>query len=297
MSTWRSGSTFLGDILNAISNTYYYYEPLLYYKNHQIRSPSESSGAINTVRQLLSCNYTGLTEYLEFTVKEDKQWFIQRNFRLWENCKNREKLCWDPNFLNPICRSFPFQSMKLVRLRTAHSEQLIIDPALNVKFVLLIRDPRGIMHSRKHLPWCDQPDCIDPAVLCNDLVDDFKSAKMLLDKYPSRFKVIRYEDLSLNPFTVTEEILKFYGLPFDANVQQFLDSHTHGDRGGDYSVFRNSKATAFQWARNSTWYDIEQIQNHCVEALSVWGYKLVNDKDELNSTSFEPLLSFPFTQT
>ncbi len=31
VTTWRSGSTFLGDIMNAHPATYYHYEPLLHF--------------------------------------------------------------------------------------------------------------------------------------------------------------------------------------------------------------------------------------------------------------------------
>lgn len=66
LSTWRSGSTFLGDILNAMPGNYYHYEPLLYYDIQQVRGPPESTEAVNTLRQLLKCNYTGLDQYLEY---------------------------------------------------------------------------------------------------------------------------------------------------------------------------------------------------------------------------------------
>ncbi len=42
---------------------------------------------------------------------------------------------------------------------------------------------------------------------------------------------MRYEDLSLNPYEVTQEILQFYGLSFDDRITEFLDSHTKLDIG------------------------------------------------------------------
>jgi len=33
LTTWRSGSTFLGDLLNQYPGTFYYFEPLHYYGN------------------------------------------------------------------------------------------------------------------------------------------------------------------------------------------------------------------------------------------------------------------------
>ena len=83
--------------------------------------------------------------------------------------------------------------------------------SLNVRVLLLIRDPRGTMQSRKHrlqridlygycihiwiiwikwmicpnLPnsriWCPgNPDCDDPKMLCQDLVDDYQAFQVII---------------------------------------------------------------------------------------------------------------------
>ncbi|XP_031639819.1 carbohydrate sulfotransferase 1-like, partial [Contarinia nasturtii] len=267
-----------------------------YHYTYQIRSPPESTEVINTLSQLLKCNYTGLQEYLEHSKESDNQFLRAHTIPLWKYCDYNidSNLCWDPNFLNSFCRLFPIQTMKIVRLRAAFAESLFKDPALNVKVVLLIRDPRGTMASRKPHSWCDRPDCNTSAKLCKDLVDDFKSAKILINKYPSRFKAIRYEDLSLNPFNMTKEIFNFYGMPFDQNIENYLDSHTRSSDSEDYSTFRDSKKTPFSWMRNMSWNETDDIQKQCAEAISVWGYKLADYKDALNSTTFNPLNQFPF---
>lgn len=151
ISTWRSGSTFLGDIMNSMPGNYYHYEPLLYYDIVQIRGPPQSTEALSTLRQLLKCNYTGLEDYLEYG--QGHTFLFTHNTRLWRNCQLYPQFCFDPNFLNPFCRLFPFQSMKVVRLRAALTEPLLIDTGLNVKIVLLVRDPRGTIQSRKHRDW------------------------------------------------------------------------------------------------------------------------------------------------
>ncbi|XP_031625407.1 carbohydrate sulfotransferase 5-like [Contarinia nasturtii] len=294
ISTWRSGSTFLGDILNAIPGTFYHFEPLAHFLTAQIRGPPKSTDAINTISELLKCNYTGLQQYLRHSKESGNQFLRAHTVPLWNSCKPHENLCWDPNFLNSFCRLFPIQTMKIVRLRAAFAESLFKDPALNVKVVLLIRDPRGTMASRKPHSWCDRPDCNTSAELCKDLVDDFKSAKILINKYPSQFKAIRYEDLSLNPFNMTKEIFNFYGMPFDQNIDNYLDLHTRTRDGGDYSTFRDSKTVPFLWTRSSTWAEVQRIQSYCAKAMSVWGYKLIDNKKELNSTMFNPLLQNPF---
>lgn len=61
--------------------------------------------------------------------------------------------------------------------------------SLRIKIVLLIRDPRGVLQSRKHREWCpNEPDCSDPSILCSDMVLDYKTAVKFSKKYPNKFK-------------------------------------------------------------------------------------------------------------
>lgn len=115
-------------------------------------------------------------------------------------------------------------------------------------------------------------------------------------KYPNKVMAIRYEDLSLNLYGKTEEILKFYGLPFHYDVKKFLASHRAKNDGDAYSTYRNSKTTPFHWMRELSFDEIQRIQSQCTDAMSLWGYKAADDKDEddLLDGAFNPLLKSPF---
>lgn len=288
ITTWRSGSTFLGDILNAMPANFYHYEPLLNYDIIQIRSGPNAAIAVRNLRQLLKCNYTNMAEYLEYG--QTHNFLFNHNTRLWQYCRIYPQLCWNPHFLASFCQLFPLQSMKVVRLRLALAEPILKDTQLsNVRLVLLIRDPRGTLQSRKHREWCPgQPDCDDPATLCHDMESDYYAARSLLREYPERLKVIRYEDLSLDPYPMTQAILSFYGLPFDAAVEEFLDSHTRSDIGGVSSTFRDSKSAPFHWINDLSFHEIERIQGSCTEAMRLWGYRLA-ERATFRRRSFFPL--------
>lgn len=90
-----------------------------------------------------------------------------------------------------------------------------------------MRDPRGTLQSRKHRDWCPgNPDCDEAELLCADLVSDYGAAVRLTAKYPGRFIVMRYEDLSLDPYRTVRQLFRFYGLDFHPSVSLFLDTHT-----------------------------------------------------------------------
>lgn len=60
LTTWRSGSTFLGDILNAHPANFYHYEPLLHFGIIQIREPPLSDGALDNLNSMFRCDYSTL---------------------------------------------------------------------------------------------------------------------------------------------------------------------------------------------------------------------------------------------
>ena len=156
--------------------------------------------------------------------------------------------------------------------------------SLNVRVLLLVRDPRGTMQSRKHKKWCPgNPDCEDPARLCRDLVDDHKSVKKLLAEFPTRYKVVRYEDFSMDPLNNTIKLFKFFGFSLHDNVTQFLDTHTKTNMGNAYSTFRDSKTAPFHWLEQLNMSEVERIQSVCGEAMRLWGYRLVHSEEDLKT--------------
>ncbi|XP_046596048.1 carbohydrate sulfotransferase 5-like isoform X2 [Neodiprion lecontei] len=270
VTTWRSGSTFFGDILNANPANYYHYEPLLPLDIVRVRGPPLSSKALKWVKDLLNCEYEDLGEYIDYG--KPHPWVFNHNTNLWKQCERHKGVCYDHKFLSSMCKLFPFQSMKLVRMRLRIAQELLADEKLAVRIVLLVRDPRGILQSRKHRAFCPpSPDCSDPALTCADLVSDYKVAVELLKKYPTRFMVIRYEELSLDPYKQAEELYKFYGLFFHPETKKFLDTHTKTNK-EVWSTFRDSKTAPFHWRTELTFEEVEEIQESCTTAMKYWGY-------------------------
>ncbi|XP_046746144.1 carbohydrate sulfotransferase 5-like [Diprion similis] len=289
VATWRSGSTFLGEILNAHPANYYHCEPLIAFDIARIRGPPLAKKALKWVKDLLNCEYQDLGEYLSYAKKD--LWAFAFNPYLWKQCEAHQDICFYREFHSSLCKLFPFQSMKLVRLRLQIAQELLADEKLAVRMVLLVRDPRGILQSRKHREWCPpNPDCSEPALTCADMVSDFKVAVKLLKKYPTRFKVIRYEDLSLDPYKHVAELYKFYGLFFHPKARNFLESHTKANKGGVSSTFRNSKAAPFHWKTQLEFKEVKEIQKSCATAMEYWGY--VPAVNATHQKEFNPLTNY-----
>ena len=177
-----------------------------------------------------------------------------------------------------------------------------------MRLVLLVRDPRAVMQSRKNHSWCYTPDCYDVKNVCDDMVSDFEEAIVLIKEFPETFRcvfsfrsnclkkhkvsrVVRYEDLSNLPYNVTQELLDFYGLSFGKEVREFLDTHTKENSGTVHSTYRDSKTAPFHWIKELSYADIESIQKKCEKAMELWGYRKVDNSNDLQN-NFYPLLKF-----
>ncbi|XP_076653419.1 carbohydrate sulfotransferase 4 isoform X1 [Halictus rubicundus] len=289
LTSWRSGSTFLGDVVNAHPANFYHYEPLLDFGIVQIRGPPLADEALTNLESLLRCDFNNLDRYLDYG--KTHPWVFNHNTHLWRQCQAHKKICWDPRFVSKFCKLFPFQSMKIVRLRLRAAEKLLEQEDLGVRLVLLVRDPRGILQSRKHREWCPtKPDCSDPALVCTDMVSDFSVAVRLIKKYPRTFRVVRYEDLSVDPYRHVKELYNFYGLDFHINVKRFLDTHTKNDVGGVSSTFRNSKVAPFHWRADLDFEEVDEIQRVCAEAMRLWGYVMASNST--HQKEFDPLTEY-----
>ncbi|XP_041973725.1 carbohydrate sulfotransferase 4-like [Aricia agestis] len=293
-STWRSGTTFLGEILNAQPGNYYHYEPLLNYGIIQIRGTPESDKALKTLKKMLHCKYEGMEDYFEYGKTHLHQ--FSHNTRLWDHCKYKKELCFDADFTSRFCKLFPFQSMKVVRVRLRLMKQLLEDKELNVKVILLIRDPRGVMQSRQHRNFC-QPssDCWKPELLCADMISDYVAAGRLLQKYPKRLMALRYEELALSPNSTTHKLMKFLGLSVSPSINEFLVLHTNVEVAGVSSTFRVSKEVPFRWKNILDFSYVDEIQQKCKEAMELWGYRIADNATHMASKDFDPLDEYSIT--
>ncbi|CAG9110393.1 unnamed protein product [Plutella xylostella] len=296
MSTFRSGSTFLGDILNAVPGNFHFYEPLIKYESKQIRGPPEATDAVNLLKNMLKCNVEGMRDYLTFAKGHTVTFKL--NPRLSGNCKNN-RLCEDAHHTSRFCKLFPFQSMKVVRLRLRLIEDILQDKDFsNLKVVLLVRDPRGVLSSRQARPWCRAwPDCWDPTLLCGDMASDYVALTRLQGKFPNRLTAVRFEDLAVNYTRETKRLFQTLGRPMESAVDDFFKAHTHNARDKNaYSTFRVSHNVPFQWIKYLDYQFVKQIQEVCSEAMALWGYRAALSAGHMRSRHFQPVGPYDVTR-
>ncbi len=163
----RSGSSFLGEILASLPGSFYSFEPLAYFDliNKDATNQMEVKHFLDNVLkcqveedffQVLQENVSVKTESIVAAsskfLQPSNHHLVRRNERLWVVCSDRhqvgnENLCFSSDFVNAACKFFPVHVVKLNRVEVATLGN-VLEEHFNVKLVVLVRDPRGVMVSR-----------------------------------------------------------------------------------------------------------------------------------------------------
>ena len=129
-----------------------------------------------------------------------------------------------------------------------------------------------------------------------------------------RIHLIRYEDMSVDPFGTTDKLLKFLDFSPSNLIEKFVEGHTKTTRNSAisteninsdttpkstnskhpkseaYSTSKNSKATAFKWKKQMKSKDILKVQRVCKKPMRMLGYNpMPNIVENRNDDNF-PLI-------
>lgn len=277
----RSGTTWVGRMLSADSNTAYISEPLnvLHRRgvyradvNHWYEYITEENEEkyLPAFRELFNFRYHLFTEIGSLRSRKD---FIRmgRDFSVFMNGKLRSQraLLKDPFAVF----SSPWFAQKL-----------------NCRVVITIRHPGGFASSLKRLNWpfnfrdlLDQPMLMrdhlesDRADMENIQADDivgqsallwrmiYRSVHSSLSLFPN-FKIVRHEDLSLDPVAGYKSLYESLGLTFDEKVRDTIlhssssENPTELSKKKVHSVKLDSRANMDNWKKRLTPDEIIRIR-------------------------------------
>ncbi len=113
VTTWRTGSTFLGELIHSSPGVFYSYEPVHFLQYHL---PKPSTKPMELIRSIFGCRFTA--DYLRHVSKRENggQDFLIMNRRVWQSCRHDSSLCLRPDFVRQLCVHFPVRMIKEVRL-------------------------------------------------------------------------------------------------------------------------------------------------------------------------------------
>ncbi|KAH7965662.1 hypothetical protein HPB49_009507 [Dermacentor silvarum] len=212
---YRSGSSFVGELLSSAPRTFFHFEPLMPFTVSGSIRPGRQRHAFHLLDELVRCRFEPL-----YTVWLENNPYYKYNHFLADVCEGGES-CSSPGHLSALCSRAETQTFKFTRLRVSQVESWIQrnpDIAQSVRVVHLVRDPRAIYSSRRGLRWCtDYKPCDSAAALCSQMRSDLDAFEELTRRLQiNRTYQIRFEDLAADPLNETMRLFGRLGLNFCA---------------------------------------------------------------------------------
>ncbi|XP_008833210.1 carbohydrate sulfotransferase 4 [Nannospalax galili] len=334
LTSWRSGSSFVGQVFGQHPDVFYLMEPAW----HVWMTFTSSTvwrlhmAVRDLMRSIFLCDMSVFDAYMKPGPRAQSslfQWAQSRALCSPPACdavssiqisspKQCEVLCSRKPFemVEKVCRSHSHVVLKEVRFFNLQVlYPLLTDPSLNLHIVHLVRDPRAVFRSRERtaadlkidshivleqnltmLKVEDQPYNV-MKVICKSHVGIAKAIQALPETLQQRYLLLRYEDLVRAPVGQTSRMYDFVGLKFLPHLQTWVYNLTHG-KGLGKAAFRTNARDALNvsqaWRWSLPYKKVSRVQEVCGEAMDLLGYVQVKSQQEQLSLSLD-LLSPPNT--
>ena len=306
LSTWRSGSSYVGQLLASQPLAFYVFEPMQWAVSGGKNVKAQRRAQV--LREVLSCDFSTIadTEALKFSVRSAVADTVCA--RLPEGCRSRA-------LLEDMCAMHPVRVVKTVRARVRYLEDLV-RASSRLTLVLLVRDPRAVVHSRRRqASWC-RHKCSSVPLLCQWMSEALREAAHLERQLPGRVVTARYEQLTLDAAGGARGLFAALQVPLTRRTLQFLLQHTgqqqqqqqqgaadlpgqqgrllppprnaaarrmEKERRNPYSTYRNSSAAAQDWRRTMRYQLVTSVQQQCSEVLPLMGHRTFKTQAELRN--------------
>ncbi|KAI1299263.1 Carbohydrate sulfotransferase 1 [Halotydeus destructor] len=290
----RSGSTFLADLLQQNSKSFYTFEPLNYFDGNTNRiGDNATEPAFQLLNQLFDCKQSAF-DLLQEKFPKSSRFKIARFYD--ELCSINSTNCDQPESLRAACEKCKFRVLKVVRLNLKQLAAMLEshpEMVTGLRVVHSRRDPRGIFNSRRTRPWCQNgTQCGSIEQMCSEIRQDLDMFQVLSSKYPRTFVSVRFEELALDSLEQSKMLYKNIGLPWTKQVEQFINRHTKVKYDTKltkhpYSTFRNSRTIPYAWVSQLRWPQIDFIQKQCYDVINRLGYKLITQHFYNQSDDFQ----------
>lgn len=137
---------------------------------------------------------------------------------------NDDKVPCVPKTIRSMCLKSPFRMIKTTQVTFQQVEEFLSMFKTNV--ILVLRDPRALIHSllkRDVLSGLEEKEVAKN--ICPYFNSEVESALQLKTFFPKNVKIVKFEDLCLQPYDTMYDILDFLNLKPDANFTRLLDRH------------------------------------------------------------------------
>uniref|UniRef100_G1KL85 Sulfotransferase n=1 Tax=Anolis carolinensis TaxID=28377 RepID=G1KL85_ANOCA len=325
LSSWRSGSTFAGQLFNQNPKVFYLMEPAKHLWNSMPwGSPELIQGAMrDLLRSVFLCDMEAFRFYIPDASKVSHlfMWPMSRGLCSPPACEafNRfdivDKMecitqCGHAPFekISEACATYSHVVVKIVRLFQLEAlYQLLGDPSLRLHIIHLVRDPRAIFASRRFISLLADNQFIlkttnsTPDIrkvmykVCQSQVEMYFTA---LHHMPSawrgRYLLTRYEDLVEDPLGHLAKWYNFTGLTSTSKLEKWVYNITHWPTSSDHkeplSIQKDAKFVSQAWRQQLSFEKVQDVQAVCKKVMKVFGYKLMTSEEEQRDLTLDSFL-------
>ena len=169
--------------------------------------------------------------------------------------------------------------------------KILLKSVPDLKIVHLIRDPRGILNSRRRIFKTNVKTLAHEAkTICDNMFKNtVTSLEMIQEEgFKDRIATLYYEDLSKDPMGCSERLFSFLRLPFSQNVEKWIRTNMLGIRtvGHPFAVTnRDSRATSQQWRRMVSYSFASVIDRECSQLYDLLGFLPAKNRAHLRKLS------------
>lgn len=269
LSSWRSGSSFVGQLFGQHPDVFYLMEPAWHvWMTFKQSTPWSLHMAVrDLIRSIFLCDMSVFDAYMKPGPRKQSslfQWETSRALCSPPACSifprdmiippaHCKLLCSKQPFemVEKACRNYSHVVLKEVRFFNLQVlYPLLTDPALNLHIVHLVRDPRAVLRSREQTAkalardngivlgtngtWVEaDPELRVMREVCRSHV---RIAEAATRKPPpflrGRYHLVRFEDLARAPLPEIRALYAFTGLSLTPQLEAWIYNITHGSGAG-----------------------------------------------------------------
>uniref|UniRef100_UPI0037E6FF7E carbohydrate sulfotransferase 6-like n=1 Tax=Semicossyphus pulcher TaxID=241346 RepID=UPI0037E6FF7E len=328
ISSWRSGSSFLGQVFNQHPSVFYLFEPAwhVWTRIPKLGAQMLQMAVRDLLRSVFQCDFSTMEAYLP-------QKPMVSSLFLWAVSR---ALCSPPacpltprgNFSNPsrcfqacnapglqgvqeACSTYSHVVLKVVRVLELESlYPLFQDPSLDLRIIHLVRDPRAVMLSKLRTAGNFHIDdhiileqrSIPAAEVQYQVLQEVCRGHVRINErailkpppfLEGRYKMVRYEDIAHNPLEEINEMYDFAGLEMTTQLKEWIYMLTSGKRENNHPFEvspRNATDVSQAWRSMLSHDKVKQVQEVCEGAMSLLGYRMVHSEGEQKNLDIDLLV-------
>ena len=194
--------------------------------------------------------------------------------------------------IEEACQRSKYRIIKTIRINMSLVKPLLAEIP-NLKVIHLVRDPRGIIHSRgkKKNKWMTMGTDTHSKALCKEMSQDVVDAFDLQTKYPFQIDTFSYEMIASKPVEMTKYLYKFLNMPYDDSVEVWLNKSVRAsDDNGYFGAQRkNSEDASTQWRKEMSFTEAITVQKNCARVLSLLGYTTFKSEIKMRDTNLSSM--------